>query len=138
MPTRDEMYDIVQNEGWSTDSRMETALKARWMDESLGALYKWLKNNDLLDNTTIMVMNDHGQGAKESLYEQGIRMMNYIRFPALAFGHNFVPYNNETHQFYNLVQDALEKLRVKILKMHQIIIYVIMHLIQLYIQLNHH
>ena len=27
-----------------------------------------------------------GKGAKESLYEQGIRMMNYIRFPALASG----------------------------------------------------
>ena len=58
------------------------------MDELLGALYKWFKNNGLMDNTTIMVINDNEQGAKESLYEQGIRMMNFIRFPPIY--HNFV------------------------------------------------
>ena len=41
------------------------------------------QNNDLLDNTTIMVTNDHGQVSKESLYEQGIRIMNFIQFSAL-------------------------------------------------------
>ena len=51
------------------------------MDELLRALYKWFKNNGLVDNTTIMVMNDNEQGVKE--YEQGIRMMNFIRFPPI-------------------------------------------------------
>ena len=29
------------------------------MDELLRALYKWFKNSGLMDNTTIMVMNDN-------------------------------------------------------------------------------
>ena len=83
MPEREDIWNKTVSEGWSAN-RFDTILKSRWMDETLGGLYKWLKIKGILDNTIIMVMNDHGQGAKESLYEQGIRIMNFIRYPALG------------------------------------------------------
>lgn len=44
-----------------------------WLDDALGALLRKLEARDQLDNTIIFFFNDHGQGAKGTLYQGGIR-----------------------------------------------------------------
>jgi len=53
------------------------------LDDSLGAMMRFLMENQLYDDTMIVFMNDHGMGAKGTLYEQGSRIMQIIRYPEL-------------------------------------------------------
>ena len=58
------------------------AARVVWADESLGALYTYLKDVlNILENTIIIVLNDHGMGAKGSLYERGTRTFQFVRYP---------------------------------------------------------
>jgi arylsulfatase A len=43
-----------------------------WLDDSLGALIKKLKEHDLFNNTIIFFFNDHGQNAKGTIYQGGV------------------------------------------------------------------
>ncbi len=49
-----------------------------WMDDALGALMARLEKHDQLDNTVIIFFNDHGQHAKGTLYEGGIRSQAFV------------------------------------------------------------
>ena len=44
-----------------------------WLDDALGALLGKLRQHGLDDNTIVFFFNDHGQGAKGTLYQDGIR-----------------------------------------------------------------
>lgn len=44
-----------------------------WLDDSLGALLDQLEEENILDNTLIFFFNDHGQTAKGTLYQGGVR-----------------------------------------------------------------
>ena len=50
-------------------------------DDALGALMAHLTSKGELDNTLIIVTQDHGQMAKESLYQGGIRTALFARYP---------------------------------------------------------
>ena len=57
-----------------------------WIDDTFGALINYLKNKTIYDDTFIVLMNDHGMGAKGLLYEQGSRILQSIRHPP-SFGY---------------------------------------------------
>ena len=61
-------------------SRRQTAAGIKWIDEMLGALYSYLDNLSILDNTIFMFISDHGD-ANKCLYERGIRIFQFIRYP---------------------------------------------------------
>ena len=49
-----------------------------WLDDTLGALFKELEKQGVLDNTIIVFFNDHGQNKKGTLYEGGINSQAFI------------------------------------------------------------
>ena len=49
-----------------------------WLDDAVGALFKRLEKNGVLDNTIIVFFNDHGQQMKGTLYEGGINSQALI------------------------------------------------------------
>jgi len=50
-------------------------------------LIRYLQKKGIYDETFIIFVNDHGMGAKGTLFEQGSRTMQFVRFPPL-FGTN--------------------------------------------------
>lgn len=44
-----------------------------WLDDALGALLKTLEANGTIDNTIIFFFNDHGQRAKGTVYQGGVK-----------------------------------------------------------------
>jgi len=54
-----------------------------WLDDALGALVRGLEARGILDNTVLVVTTDHGMTAKAQLYEGGVRVFNFARFPGL-------------------------------------------------------
>jgi len=57
-----------------------------WLDAMFGALVTFLKDNDLYDNTMVILQSDHGDEGKGLLYLQGTRIVNFIKYPS-AFGY---------------------------------------------------
>jgi len=55
---------ILQRGGGSEDD-----YGAIWLDDSVGALFKALEKNGILNDTIFLFQNDHGMDAKASLYE---------------------------------------------------------------------
>jgi len=49
-----------------------------WLDDAVGALYKQLEKEGVLDNTIIVFFNDHGQDSKGTLYEGGVNSQAFI------------------------------------------------------------
>jgi len=49
-----------------------------WLDDALGALFKELEKQGVLDNTIIVFFNDHGQNQKGTLYEGGINSQAFV------------------------------------------------------------
>ncbi len=43
-----------------------------WLDDTIGVLLDKLRQHDLEDNTIVFFFNDHGQGAKGTLYQGGV------------------------------------------------------------------
>ena len=52
-----------------------------WIDDAIGAIFQTLEDLGELDNTFFLFQMDHGQEGKGSLYEQGIRMAQFIHYP---------------------------------------------------------
>ena len=71
----------------SDSNKLEFMAQALWTDEQFGALINYLKEKDIYDETMVVLINDHGMGAKGILYQQGSRIINYVRYPPL-FGDN--------------------------------------------------
>eukprot|EP00486_Rosalina_sp_Unknown_P016138 CAMPEP_0201594902 /NCGR_PEP_ID=MMETSP0190_2-20130828/192075_1 /ASSEMBLY_ACC=CAM_ASM_000263 /TAXON_ID=37353 /ORGANISM="Rosalina sp." /LENGTH=1261 /DNA_ID=CAMNT_0048054691 /DNA_START=127 /DNA_END=3908 /DNA_ORIENTATION=- len=83
MSSRQSIWDKANNSTLKTASRIATAAADIWIDDALGALTNYLEDQNILDDTLIIVMNDHGMGAKGLLYEQGLRVIQTIRYPTL-------------------------------------------------------
>ncbi len=49
-----------------------------WLDDAVGALFKQLEIEGVLDNTIVVFFNDHGQNSKGTLYEGGINSQAFI------------------------------------------------------------
>ena len=74
--------DLVAAAHVATDTRTDTYIGAMACDDALGALTQHLDETGLLDNTIIIVTMDHGQLAKDTLYEGGIRTALMVSYPA--------------------------------------------------------
>lgn len=53
-----------------------------WLDDSVGAILKALNDNGILDNTIFLFQMDHGMETKAALYENGLRIPQFIHYPA--------------------------------------------------------
>ncbi|WP_092577167.1 sulfatase family protein [Hyunsoonleella jejuensis] len=49
-----------------------------WLDDAVGALFKKLEEEGVLDNTIVVFFNDHGQDYKGTLYEGGVNSQAFI------------------------------------------------------------
>jgi len=49
-----------------------------WLDDAVGALFKTLEKEGVLDNTIVVFFNDHGQDFKGTLYEGGVNAQAFI------------------------------------------------------------
>ena len=49
-----------------------------WLDDAIGALFKKLEKEGVLDNTIVVFFNDHGQDFKGTLYEGGVNSQAFI------------------------------------------------------------
>lgn len=58
-------------------------LGAIWLDDSVGALLTALKDTGKLENTIFLFQEDHGINPKATLYEGGIRIPQFIHYPAV-------------------------------------------------------
>ena len=92
MSNRSYIYQQTLEYGGTNHQRNEIIAGTLWVDDAIGAMIKYLKNNNLYDNTFIIVTNDHGQGARGLLYEQGSRIIQFIRYPKLFNITNGEPY----------------------------------------------
>ena len=61
-------------------NKKSTVAGVSWVDQSIGAIYDFLSENGVLDDTIIIVLSDNGY-AKSTLYEWGVRTMMHVRFP---------------------------------------------------------
>lgn len=61
-----------------------------WLDEQFGALIDYLENKGIYDETLVILQSDHGTAAKGTLYEQGSRILNFVRYPPLFGVHGIV------------------------------------------------
>jgi len=58
------------------------ALGKIWMDDAVGALLTALEDNGQLENTIFLFQNDHGTGPKGTIYEGGVRIPQFVHYPA--------------------------------------------------------
>ena len=52
-----------------------------WLDDGVGALILALEEREKLDNTIFIFQQDHGMETKGALYENGIRIPQFIHYP---------------------------------------------------------
>jgi len=58
-----------------------------WTDDMMGALFTFMRNAGVYDNTLIVLQNDHNFVSKGLLYQLGSRILHWVRYPPL-FGDN--------------------------------------------------
>eukprot|EP00729_Bicosta_minor_P014903 gene14903-19371_t len=80
MPARNTIADRVAK---SSAANLDSNIGAVWVDDALGAVIASLEAQGIMDETLIIVTMDHGQIAKDTLYEGGIRVALMARFPGL-------------------------------------------------------
>ena len=73
--------------------RLNAVAAGMWMDNSIGAMITYLRKMGLYDDTMIIFLNDHGMLGKFTLFEQGTRVMQIIRYPPLFEGGSVMPNN---------------------------------------------
>lgn len=75
LPPRGTIPVRLKAAGVKVDDRHANVL---WLDDALGALLDKLKDNGLDENTIVYFFNDHGQGAKGTLYQGGITDPSFV------------------------------------------------------------
>ncbi len=75
LPSRQEIPGRLKEAGVPVDTQRGNML---WLDDALGALLDKLREHGLYENTIIVFFNDHGQGAKGTLYQGGINSPSII------------------------------------------------------------
>lgn len=90
MPARNTIAGRGPANNGKNDINLDANLGAVWVDDSLGALINLLKEKNIYDETLIIVTMDHGQIAKDSLYEGGTRVALMARFPGAITGGSVV------------------------------------------------
>ena len=54
-----------------------------WVDDGLGAVMASLEARGELDNTIVVITQDHGQISKDTVYEGGTRVLLAVRYPGV-------------------------------------------------------
>ena len=57
-------------------------LGAIWVDDAIGAVYKSLERTGQLEDTFILFQLDHGFDNKGEIWEGGIRIPQFVHYPA--------------------------------------------------------
>ena len=83
MMSRKQVWKTALNCSYKAFSKIEEAAGIIWLDSAIGAVIDFVEDSGLLDETFIVITNDHGMGAKGTLYETGNRIFQYIRYPKL-------------------------------------------------------
>lgn len=52
-----------------------------WIDDAIGAIYKALNRTNQLDDTLILFQLDHGKVGKDTLWEGGTRIPQFVHYP---------------------------------------------------------
>jgi len=90
MWSRTHLWEQV-SESLQNGERLNTVAAAMWLDNSIGAMLSYLQRMGLFDDTMIILLTDHGMLAKFTLFEQGTRIMQVIRYPKLFEAHSVLP-----------------------------------------------
>jgi arylsulfatase A-like enzyme len=61
--------------------KSNTVLGSIWVDDAVGALLQFLESKGILENTIFLFQQDHGQEAKFSIFEGGVRIPQFIHYP---------------------------------------------------------
>jgi arylsulfatase A-like enzyme len=65
----------------NTGNKKEAAYAAVWIDDAMGAIYTKLKALNVLNDTLILFVMDHGASGKSTLFETGGRIAMFARYP---------------------------------------------------------
>jgi len=86
MPSRESVWEraLKAANGHVDKASAGTFAGHIWVDDALGALVQHLENLGILENTILVVTTDHGMVAKGHLYQGGIKVFNFIRFPQIS------------------------------------------------------
>ena len=69
------------------DRKVALAAGALWVDDAVGVMLDELQTLGTLDQTLVLFLMDHGMKGKGRLWEQGMRIATFARFPpAFAAG----------------------------------------------------
>ena len=100
LPTRTSMWTESIDSGYN-GTEQDYWAKVRWADAMFGSLYDTLESMGQLNNTFIVVVNDHGMGAKDSVKEQGTRIIQVIRYKGIVNGvdYNAIPMGTDYSDF---------------------------------------
>jgi len=85
MPSRDEIWNEARLQEGSLVQKTKYA-SYLWLDAMFGALIAFLKDKGLYDDTMLILQSDHGEYGKGLLYQQGTRIVNFIKYPS-SFGY---------------------------------------------------
>lgn len=66
-------------------SRENKDLGSIWADDAIGAIIDALERKGELDNTFFLYQMDHGQEGKDTVWEQGMRIAQFVHFPDGGF-----------------------------------------------------
>jgi arylsulfatase A-like enzyme len=69
LPPRHTIPERLKQAGLPADNQRANVL---WLDDAIGALLDKLQEHGLEENTLVFFFNDHGQGAKGTLYQGGV------------------------------------------------------------------
>lgn len=83
MPSRQNVINVINNAGSVPTSERNSALGAVWCDDALGALLDHVEARGETNNTIVIAMMDHGMAAKDSLFDQGVRVALMVRGPTV-------------------------------------------------------
>mmetsp|Transcript_24567 Transcript_24567/g.52939 ORF Transcript_24567/g.52939 Transcript_24567/m.52939 type:complete len:1002 (+) Transcript_24567:237-3242(+) len=71
--------DVKARAGTSTSN---ADLGSIWVDDAIGAIYQALNRTNQLEDTVILFQLDHGQAEKDKIWEGGIRIPQFVHWPA--------------------------------------------------------
>ena len=84
MPSRQNVINRINNAVTEVPpSERSTALGVVWCDDALGALLDHVEARGESNNTIVIVTMDHGMAAKDSLFDQGVRVALMVRGPTI-------------------------------------------------------
>mmetsp|Transcript_13854 Transcript_13854/g.20227 ORF Transcript_13854/g.20227 Transcript_13854/m.20227 type:complete len:853 (+) Transcript_13854:118-2676(+) len=72
---------VIDRAGGPDGLKSNGDLGAIWVDDAVGALLHALIDRDMLDNTIFLFQLDHGIEGKQTLYENGNRIVQFVHYP---------------------------------------------------------